>query len=55
MYKISLINMPFVALHIPSIALTQLKSVVTKEFGDEVSVDIHYLNHDYAKFLGLGD
>jgi len=55
MYKVSLINMPFAALNIPSIALTQLKSIVNKEFGDEVSVEILYLSHDFAQFIGLTD
>lgn len=53
MYKLSLINMPFAMLNTPSIALTQLKSVVAREFGDQVAVDILYLNHDFARFLGL--
>jgi ribosomal peptide maturation radical SAM protein 1 len=46
--------MPFAALHTPSIALTQLKSIVTKEFADQVEVEILYLNQDFAHFLGLG-
>ena len=53
MYKIALINMPFADLAMPSIALTQLKVVVEQRFKDKVSVDIHYLNHDFAKYLGL--
>ena len=53
MYKIALINMPFADLSLPSIALTQLKFVVEQRFGDAVSVDIHYLSHDFANYLGL--
>ena len=53
MYKIALINMPFANLAMPSIALTQLKAVVEKRFKDRVSVDIYYLNHDFASYLGL--
>jgi ribosomal peptide maturation radical SAM protein 1 len=53
MYEIALINMPFANLHMPSIALTQLQSVVEKRFKNEVSVDVHYLNHDFANYLGL--
>ena len=53
MYKIALINMPFANLSLPSIALTQLKAVVDERFKDRVSVDIHYLSHDFAKYLGL--
>lgn len=53
MYKIVLINMPFAVLHIPSIALTQLKSIVEQELSDSVSVDLLYLNQDFATFMGL--
>jgi ribosomal peptide maturation radical SAM protein 1 len=53
MYRIGLINMPFANLHMPSIALTQLKSVVEERFKDEVTVDVYYLNHDFANYLGL--
>lgn len=53
MYKIALINMPFADLAMPSIALTQLKAVVDQRFDNQVSVDIYYLNHDFAGYLGL--
>ncbi len=53
MYKIALVNMPFAGLLMPSLALTQLKSVVDAEFKDRVSVKIHYLNHDFALYLGV--
>ncbi len=53
MYKIALINMPFANLSFPSIALTQLKAVVDERFKDQVSADIHYLTHDFARYLGL--
>lgn len=53
MYKIALINMPFAGLRLPSLGLTQLKSVVDAEFKDRVSVKIHYLNHDFAHYLGI--
>jgi len=52
-YKIALINMPFADLQLPSIALTQLKAVVEQRFKDQVSVNIYYLSHDFAKYLGL--
>ena len=54
MYKIALINMPFANLSLPSIALTQLKALVDERFKERVSVDIHYLSHDFAKYLGMG-
>ena len=54
MYKIALINMPFANLSLPSIALTQLKAIVDERFKERVSVDIHYLSHDFAKYLGMG-
>jgi|ERR1041384_1705236 ribosomal peptide maturation radical SAM protein 1 len=53
MYKIALINMPFSDLQMPSLALTQLKSVVEAEFKDRVSVDIIYLSHEFAHYLGI--
>jgi hypothetical protein len=53
MYRISLINMPFANLSIPSIALTQLKAVVESRFKDQVAIDLLYLNHDFANYLGL--
>lgn len=52
MYKIALINMPFAGLRLPSLGLTQLKSVVDAEFKDRVSVKIHYLNQDFVHYLG---
>jgi ribosomal peptide maturation radical SAM protein 1 len=53
MYKIALINMPFADLSMPSIALTQLQAVVAQRFKDQVSIDVYYLNHDFARYLGL--
>lgn len=44
--------MPFGALHIPSIALTQLKSILEKQLKNKVSVEILYINQDFAKYLG---
>jgi hypothetical protein len=52
MFRISLVNMPFADLALPSIALTQLKSVLESRFDKQVSVEILYLNHDFAKYLG---
>src|SRR5215813_4849596 len=54
MYKIVLLNLPFASLPFPSIALTQLKSVLDEKLGDRVSTEIQYLNHDFAHYLGLG-
>jgi hypothetical protein len=44
--------MPFANLRLPSIALTQLKSILESALGEEISVEILYLNHDFAKLLG---
>ena len=52
MYKIALVNMPFANLQMPSLALTQLKSVVESRFNDQVTADVFYLNHDFAHYLG---
>jgi hypothetical protein len=53
MYRICLINMPFSNLALPSIALTQLKSMVQAALGDRVTVDVLYLNVDFASYLGI--
>jgi magnesium-protoporphyrin IX monomethyl ester (oxidative) cyclase len=53
MYKIALVNMPLGNLHLPSVALTQLRAVARKRFGERVSVDVHYLNQQFALYLGL--
>ncbi len=54
MREIALVNMPFADVHRPSIALTQLRSVVRSARSD-VSVDIFYLNLDFAESFGLKD
>ena len=53
MYRIALINMPFANLNMPSLALTQLKAVVDASFSKEVSVEIIYLNQEFAHYLGV--
>lgn len=53
MHKLLLVNMPFSDLALPSIALTQLKSIVEQKFRDRISVEVIYLNHEFAKYLGL--
>src|SRR5215510_5924581 len=53
MYRLCLINMPFAALNMPSLAITQLKSIVESKFSGQVSVDLSYINHDFAKFIGV--
>ncbi|MGB7922910.1 MAG: RiPP maturation radical SAM C-methyltransferase [Pyrinomonadaceae bacterium] len=52
MFKIRLINMPFAALHRPSIGMTQLKAVLDQRFEGRVATDILYLNHDFAHYIG---
>jgi len=52
MYKIFLINMPFADLGLPSIALTQLKSIADGKFANQAEVSIFYLNHDFAHYMG---
>jgi ribosomal peptide maturation radical SAM protein 1 len=53
MYRICLINMPFANLAMPSIALTQIKSVIESRFPGKVSIDIKYLSHDFARYVGV--
>src|ERR1051325_2432465 len=53
MHRICLINMPVANIELPSIALTQIKSVTQAQFPGRVSVNIVPLNHDFAKYLGI--
>jgi ribosomal peptide maturation radical SAM protein 1 len=53
MYRITLINMPFASAHRPSLALTQLKAVVEQRFRDQVSVEVIYLNQEFAHYMGI--
>ena len=53
MYRISLINMPFTALELPAIGLMQLQTRLEETFGERVKVDVLYVNHDFAHYLGL--
>ena len=52
MYRIALINMPCASVHLPSLALTQLKSVLDAELAGRAEVEIFYVNLDFAHFLG---
>ncbi|WP_163340979.1 RiPP maturation radical SAM C-methyltransferase [Desulfopila sp. IMCC35008] len=49
---IRLLNMPFAAPDVPSLALTQLKTVLRDVHGTQVQVEIVYLNYDFIHFLG---
>lgn len=53
MYKIALLNLPVANLAVPTLALTQLRARVLRTLGERVSVDVHYLNHDFAHYLDL--
>ena len=50
--NIALINMPFGALAMPSLGLTQLKAALDREFGADIDVTIHYLNIEFAAYFG---
>ena len=52
MYKILLLNLPFAALHFPSLGLTQLKAAIQCRFSGRVDVEIVYLNHEFARLTG---
>jgi len=51
MHKIFLMNMPFAETRMPSIGLTQLKSVVESTFKEQMSVSIIYLNQEFVQYL----
>jgi ribosomal peptide maturation radical SAM protein 1 len=53
MCKVCLIDMPFANVRFPSIALTQLASLVRAKLGNKVSVEVIYISHDFAKFTGV--
>ena len=53
MYRIALVNMPLSELRMPSLALTQLQATLRRELGERVDARVHYLNHDFAHWLGL--
>lgn len=53
MYKISLVDMPFANVELPSIALTQIRSIIQSRFMEKVSVEIVSISHDFAKYLGI--
>lgn len=52
MSRIELICMPFADLSYPSFGLSQIRSVIKNEFGSKIEVNIRYLNHELAGFLG---
>ena len=51
-YKIALLSMPFASYHLPSIGLTQIKSVVDRQFPGEVDLRLVYANLDFAAWIG---
>src|SRR4051812_10198602 len=53
MLRVALVNMPFANLNRPSIALTQLKAAVDRQFAGNVTVDIFHLNYDFAELTGI--
>src|SRR4051812_25776237 len=53
MVRIALVNMPFADWNRPSFALSQLSGLLAREFGDEVVTDVHYLNQDFAEYVGV--
>lgn len=52
MIRVCLVNMPFGALHMPSLGLMQIKAAVERELGPAVSVEILYLNLEFFAFMG---
>jgi magnesium-protoporphyrin IX monomethyl ester (oxidative) cyclase len=52
-FGIRLVHPPFLSYYLPSIALTQLKSVVDQRFGADVDVQVVYASHDFARYVGV--
>jgi magnesium-protoporphyrin IX monomethyl ester (oxidative) cyclase len=55
MFRISLVNMPFSSIEIPSIALTQLQSIVRQRLGSRASAEVCYASHDACRLMGIDD
>ena len=53
MYEVALVNMPFGAIDIPSIALAQLDAVLKARLAGRVESRVFHLNLDFVPFLGL--
>lgn len=52
MLRIAFVNMPFASAQLPSIAATQLKSVLRSSFGDRVESKALYLNLEFVDYIG---
>jgi ribosomal peptide maturation radical SAM protein 1 len=50
--RIAFVNMPFADWHRPSLALSQMTSMIRRDFADEITADIFYVNQDMADLLG---
>jgi ribosomal peptide maturation radical SAM protein 1 len=50
--RVAFVNMPFADWNRPSFALSQLATLLHRDFDGAVSVDVHYLNQDVAQYLG---
>jgi ribosomal peptide maturation radical SAM protein 1 len=55
MTRVALITMPVVAVNCPSISLTQLKSAVKRTHGEDISVEVLYLSHDFSRWASEAD
>jgi ribosomal peptide maturation radical SAM protein 1 len=51
--RIALVNPPFTTVRMPSLALAQLKARLQQQLGARAQVEVHYLNHDMAAWLGI--
>lgn len=52
-FQLALVQMPFAALQLPSIALAQLRKVLEERLGDRLEIRTVYANLDFAEFIGL--
>lgn len=50
--RVAFVNMPFADWHRPSLALSQLTSMISRDLPDEVTADVFYINQDIAALLG---
>ena len=51
--RLALINMPFGRVDFPSIALAQIRAVLTQSVRGKVDIEEYHFNHDFAQYFGM--
>lgn len=53
MLTVALVNLPLAPAEVPSIGLTQIRAAAVRRLGATVTIDIHYVNQEFAQMLGF--